>query len=81
MPPGAGESTALDIRENPGFDMGAGDPELGLGTIDEKPEAPLPFWLAEGAGRVMKPCSAPCPDDFFASFFLFFFSVLPLARG
>lgn len=47
VPPCEGESTADDeILENPG--RGAGDAELLLGPIDEKPEGPglFPFIIA-----------------------------------
>lgn len=84
-----GESTADDIRENPGFALGPGDPDVG--PMDEKREGvgltPLPAKPSTegcGGGKVMKLVESGIWDALAlaASFFLLlFFSVLPLDNG
>lgn len=84
-----GVSRADDILENPGFALGAGDPDIG--PMDEKREGVglVPFVKAMpstddcGAGKVMKPESGIWGAlALAASFFLLlFFSVLPFDNG
>lgn len=85
-----GVSIADDILENPGFALGAGDPDVG--PMDEKregvglvPLAPVkPSTDGCGAGKVIKLAESDIWGalTLAASFFLLlFFSVLPFDNG
>lgn len=80
VPPFRGDDTSTaveEILENPG--RGAGEPLLEVAAPEAG--AGLALYVA-GAGKVMKPVASSCDAAVFSAFFfLFFFSVFPLANG